>query len=485
MLQFPEGYFKSEERAGFMVGENVKRVWAAQIEVLYKISEICEKYGLTYYIFWGSLLGAVRHQGFIPWDDDLDIAMLGEDYIKFLEIAAEELPEGYHIFNPYTDDELDSHFTRVTNRTQIDLDGTWSDEYHGCPFSMGIDIFPLYYVPKDKKMAKEQKQILSFVKQLKDTVRFKNAHPELSAEEKKEYDQIIAQSLVDVQNMTGYRFTFDRPIARQLDMVFDQIARIATREESESVANFNVYTLTGKCVFDLKLFAETIQLPFENIMVTAPKEYDIILKSVYGNYMVPRDDNKMEEHQAFKSQARLMGQRLECIYFQKKNGGNRIQIKRDAIVKAGYSYDEMKALIPKSWMNRIFETEGDTEISKKTIILYYISVEKLICNSAQAVAKIRRVITTFLKRQDVLLWWLPSLAIEEVEKSLKNFIPETLLEYKELVEEYRDCEKGIYDESGDIARAIVMSDAYYGDESIITAAYRETGKWMMIQDYKV
>lgn len=68
MLPFTEEYFKTEVRDGFTVYELMKRCWAAQLEVLNKIIEICDKYHLTYYAYWGTLLGAVRHQGFIPWD---------------------------------------------------------------------------------------------------------------------------------------------------------------------------------------------------------------------------------------------------------------------------------------------------------------------------------------------------------------------------------------------------------------------------------
>lgn len=90
-LIFPDEYFKTEVRDGFAVNELMKRTLAAQLEVLNKIIGICEKYGLAYYAYWGTLLGAVRHKGYIPWDDDLDIAMKREDYIRFL----------HHIFETF------------------------------------------------------------------------------------------------------------------------------------------------------------------------------------------------------------------------------------------------------------------------------------------------------------------------------------------------------------------------------------------------
>ena len=77
----------------------VKRAWAAGIEVLEEIGKVCQKYNIQYFSSWGTLLGAVRHNGFIPWDDDIDITMKREDLRKFLAVAKQELPEEYVLLN--------------------------------------------------------------------------------------------------------------------------------------------------------------------------------------------------------------------------------------------------------------------------------------------------------------------------------------------------------------------------------------------------
>ena len=120
MLNFTEDFFKREIKWDFPVGELRKRSWAAQLEVLKVISDICRKYQLTWYVYWGTLIGAVRHKGFIPWDDDIDIALKKEDYIRFLEVAQKELPDEYCILNSYTEDEHVDYFSRITNRHTID-----------------------------------------------------------------------------------------------------------------------------------------------------------------------------------------------------------------------------------------------------------------------------------------------------------------------------------------------------------------------------
>ena len=83
MAEFQESYFQDEIREGFKIDGIMKRAWAAQIEVLEIIDHICRKYGLMYYADWGTLLGTVRHEGFIPWDDDIDIAMKRQDYVSW------------------------------------------------------------------------------------------------------------------------------------------------------------------------------------------------------------------------------------------------------------------------------------------------------------------------------------------------------------------------------------------------------------------
>ena len=99
MIEYEESYFEGEEQEGFFVESMMKRAWAAQIEVLKVLEEICIKHNLRYFAERGTLLGAVRHQGYIPWDDDLDISMLREDYEKFLVIAKKELPKEFALLN--------------------------------------------------------------------------------------------------------------------------------------------------------------------------------------------------------------------------------------------------------------------------------------------------------------------------------------------------------------------------------------------------
>ena len=92
-MEFDESFIKEEVRCDFFVSEKRKKVWYVELELLRKFDEVCKKYNLTYFVEYGTLLGAVRHNGFIPWDDDIDIIMFRDEYTKFQEIAASEFTD--------------------------------------------------------------------------------------------------------------------------------------------------------------------------------------------------------------------------------------------------------------------------------------------------------------------------------------------------------------------------------------------------------
>ncbi len=120
-LEFSSEYFYDEVKDGFYISEMMKRYWAAQLEVLKVIDDICKEHGLKWFANYGTMLGAVRHKGYIPWDDDIDITMLRDDYNLFFEFAQNELPEGYQILTPYHQDEYAYPVGRFTNSHSIDM----------------------------------------------------------------------------------------------------------------------------------------------------------------------------------------------------------------------------------------------------------------------------------------------------------------------------------------------------------------------------
>lgn len=88
----PASFFEEETICDFLVTKERKKIWAVLLDMLIQVDRICRKHNLKYFMAFGSLLGVVRHNGFIPWDDDIDICMPRDDYEKFIVIARNELP---------------------------------------------------------------------------------------------------------------------------------------------------------------------------------------------------------------------------------------------------------------------------------------------------------------------------------------------------------------------------------------------------------
>lgn len=134
-----------------------------------------------------------------------------------------------------------------------------------------------------------------------------------------------------------------------------------------------------------------------------------------------------------------------------------------------------KVNIPKDWKEKIYRNDGQ----KKKVILYNTTITALLNNTETYMEKLKSVLQVFRQEEDVVLLWRPHPLFETTIKSMR---PDLYREYREIVESYREEDWGIYDESADIDRAIVLSDAYYGDMSSVVELYKVTGKPIMIQD---
>ncbi len=467
MIHFSEDYFKTETRDGFTIDELMKRAWAAQLEVLNAVITICDKYQLTYYAYFGTLLGAVRHGGYIPWDDDLDIAMKKEDYIKFLQVARAELPKEYCILNVYTETEYTDAFTRITSGKAIELSESKMAKLHECPFAVGLDIFPLYYVPRNEGDAQVQKTILRTIGDVTALV-----------ESKVKDKALIAKSLMELEKTTGYQFTTDRPIPNHLRILYDQMCRLFDEEESDVLTVFPLYMQKGYRV-EKELLAECIQLPFESLSLTVPKGYDKILTKSYRDYMVPRQVQAAHDYPFYKGQLEVLGRHIEKLDCEWKE--RQLKLSNDS---AELVRDKKMGLqLPKEWMEKIYSEAAGGK--RRKIVLYHTSADALMCHGPHVVNKLRSVLEQFRKNPDVLLWWFPCVLDNPELPYIKRMAPELVRDYSQIVEEFQNENWGICDTSGDMHRAVAMADAYYGDVSGLLQLFRKTRKAVMLQDYEL
>ncbi len=275
-MQFPDSFFEDEIRDGFYVPAIMKQAWAAELEVLADVAKVCEKHHIRWFAEWGTLLGAVRHGGFIPWDDDLDICMLRDDYIRFNQIAQQELPPGYYIPRELPDN-YHLH-TMVWNTDHIRMDEGHLEKFHGFPFIAGLDIYARDYIAPDPGDEEFRKQLALIVY----TAAVMSADASAPAEE---MERLAGQ----IEELLQVQLDKTKPLKRQLFSLAEQLFSLYTPEAeagtATEVALMHRWILNQPYKHPLAYFQKPVYLPFEGMEIPVPSGYDEILKVEYGNYM--------------------------------------------------------------------------------------------------------------------------------------------------------------------------------------------------------
>lgn len=119
----------------------IHQVWAVEQEILDVIDDVCKRNNLRYSLFYGTLIGAIRHKGFIPWDDDIDIAMPREDYEKLLSIWESQAPAGYLLQTSRNSRDNPNNFAKIRKDNTTYLQ-TWSEAKRGYHKGIFVDVFP-------------------------------------------------------------------------------------------------------------------------------------------------------------------------------------------------------------------------------------------------------------------------------------------------------------------------------------------------------
>lgn len=457
-IDFPEDYFRPEMRWGYPVDRTMKTVWAAQIEILAYIAEICERHGLRFYAMFGTLLGAVRHKGYIPWDDDLDIGMLREDYMGFLEVARGELPPEYQILGVYTDPDSIGSITRVLNGSRIDLAGQRMEEYHGCPFVEGIDIFPLDYVPADARARAEQYEWLHLIQRT-----FQNAMAYSQREELELAPAVAEECRIQMETGLGrleeqFHYALDpaKSISWQLLTLYDLVGMMYGEEESAYITSHQIIRQTDWMLWNKEWFAESAPMGFENVFLPVPAGWDPILRITYGDYM--QFPSRKDNHGGYTDQAEILMQR--GLWKPAEEPSPVCSPRQGELYMPGQT-KELEAL-----------RDGHK------LVLYSTSLTGMLRGGEWYLQKIRHTIQVFGGQAGVLLWWYPH---DSRECQYRELDPELFEEYEHLLEEYRASDWGILDQTDNRERAVELCDAFYGDTGELYELFRQTGKPMMRQ----
>ena len=247
-----------------MTDFDLQKLWEKEIQILDEIDRICKKYSIEYYLVWGTLLGAVRHKGFIPWDDDIDVGMPRKHYKKFLKVAKKELSQEYFLQTPKTDKYSLSYFSRVrlcNTALYIESDKTLLS-HHG----IFVDVMPM------------------------DNCRI--TETPISKFKKNVFER--ANNLIIAARKTG------KKVGRGILRIIPMSIWLWVRDWALKGSG-DYYLLEGEKL-QRKDFSPAIELTFANKKYSAPKNYDNILTTLYGNYMeLPPEDKRIAHSPAFIS----------------------------------------------------------------------------------------------------------------------------------------------------------------------------------------
>lgn len=267
-------FLYEENRNGILVTEKTKSIWAVELDLLFEFDRVCKECGLQYYLDSGTLLGAVRHRGFIPWDDDIDVVMLRDDYEVLIKEHSSMFMHPYFLQSVYTDKDYFREHAQLRNSSTT---GILPYEKEKVLFNQGmfLDIFPLDYISEEKLESKhELESIITNKANLLKIMRKMSLHG----------DTIFRKIY------WGCRSSWLKLVYGDLLSLHGEFEILVNSEPSIYVGDM----LSAKSVSELKYFEkkwyeDPCELEFEGHLFPVPRNYDKVLEKYYGHdYMIPQ-----------------------------------------------------------------------------------------------------------------------------------------------------------------------------------------------------
>lgn len=263
----------------------LEKLHHVQLEILSDFIHVCEKYDLTYFAIYGTAIGAIRHGGFIPWDDDIDVGMLREDYNKFFEVFQDELGEKYNLLTPEIDGRYACTVTHIQKKgTKFISEISQDLKCEQCIF---MDIFPFDYVAADPKEAIKQGRKANVLGRL--LFLAGTAYPIIP------YKGVKGAVAGGICKVTHYILKLCRIKPEKIYRKFVETATRYNCSEKRSgyVTSFEYVGCLKDKIRERDLFPMK-KVPFENQQINIPANNHEFLTKVYGDYMkLPPEDQRV------------------------------------------------------------------------------------------------------------------------------------------------------------------------------------------------
>ncbi len=297
MLSVPSDFFKEECRDGFYISEVMKKSWAVQLTLLDEILEIADRHNIKIWLDCGTLLGAVRHHGYIPWDDDIDTAVMRKDYVPLLRYLKEELPPYRSVGSFYTSEGYNKPTAVISSRKNLDigndpLETKITALQYGFPCSSWVDIFPLDYIPYDPKQWEIVRNLYLIANEMAGDLENCMAQDDFE------------DNLKAFEKFTKTKIKRDENLHSTLWMLSEKIASMTPKKEARHIGWYGGQLHLGsRCMRSISAYSGTKLVDFEFIKAPIPSGYDEILTMLFGeDYMTPKRSTGGHDYPHFKNQ---------------------------------------------------------------------------------------------------------------------------------------------------------------------------------------
>lgn len=256
--------------------DNLRELQLVELSILKDTLRLFEKHGISYYALGGTMLGAVRHKGFIPWDDDIDIGVPREAF-ELLETVCKDLPEGFVLRTHGNDQEYPFYVPKIVNNSYIVHS---KRTRNGESQPAWIDIFPLDGMPNYSLMRKIHGFHILACRALFTMARFDEI-ADVSRENRPIAEKIM---MWNAKNLGLQKLLREESTYENLDRT---LKRYSYDRSSYNINAMGAYKLRE--MFDKKVFGEGALYQFEDIQIRGPQDYETYLTQLYGDWRTPAD----------------------------------------------------------------------------------------------------------------------------------------------------------------------------------------------------
>lgn len=259
---------------------NTKAIQEIELNILDEIDRLCKEYGIIYFASGGTFLGAVRHKGFIPWDNDIDLGMFRDEYERFIQVAEEHLNGQFEI-HTYRNNKSHHYYMAhvVDKRYSVKRLGSKDQRIE----NVWVDIFPYDALPNNPIRRCIHYSYLTFCRAMFHLAYFETV--DVKRKDRSRIDKIAI-------GLCKYLSVVVHPDKIKWRERIDELLKRYSIKKSDYIVNF-IGIKRRKEIFPQKFFADLIQYEFEGRTILGPKDYDRILSQLYGDYWSPpKDKNK-------------------------------------------------------------------------------------------------------------------------------------------------------------------------------------------------